>query len=98
MLVGGCYGTTFIGVSKWVGSGNVNSVEWSCGMERWSGLLDWITGVPRPQCVVHSMTAHATITHRLRLPIDIISMGCHGLLDSRNHYLAVSSVAHNLLV
>ena len=27
----------------------MNSVEWSDGMERWSGVLDWITGVTRPQ-------------------------------------------------
>ena len=24
--------------------GNVNSVEWNDGMERWSGLLEWSTG------------------------------------------------------
>ena len=29
--------------------GYMNSVDWNGGMERWSGLLDWITGVPRPQ-------------------------------------------------
>ena len=23
----------------------MNSLEWSGGMERWSGLLDWSTGV-----------------------------------------------------
>ena len=25
--------------------GNVNSVEWNDGMERWNGLLEWITGL-----------------------------------------------------
>ena len=25
--------------------GNVNSLEWSGGMEYWSGVLDWTTGV-----------------------------------------------------
>ena len=69
-------------------------MEWNGGVDYWTGLLE----CHAHKCAVHSMTAHATITHRLRLPIDIISMGCHGLLDSRNHYLAVSSVAHNLLV
>ena len=29
--------------------GNVNSVEWNDGMDYWTGLLDWTTGVPRPQ-------------------------------------------------
>ena len=33
--------------------GYVNSVDWNGGMEwwsdYWSGVLDWITGVPRPQ-------------------------------------------------
>ena len=29
--------------------GYVNSVDWNGGMEWWSGLLDWTTGVPRPQ-------------------------------------------------
>ena len=24
-----------------------NSVDWNDGMERWSGVLDWTTGVPR---------------------------------------------------
>ena len=24
-------------------------VEWNGGVDYWSGLLDWITGVPRPQ-------------------------------------------------
>ena len=26
-------------------SGNVNSVEWNDGMERWSGLLEWSAGL-----------------------------------------------------
>ena len=26
-------------------TGNVNSLEWSGGMEYWSGVLDWTTGV-----------------------------------------------------
>ena len=25
--------------------GNVNSLDWSDGMDYWSGLLDWTTGV-----------------------------------------------------
>ena len=29
--------------------GNVNSVDWSDQVERWNGLLEWATGVPRPQ-------------------------------------------------
>ena len=27
------------------GQGNVNSLEWSGGMEYWNGVLDWTTGV-----------------------------------------------------
>ena len=26
-------------------SGNMNSVDWNGGMERWSGLLEWSTGL-----------------------------------------------------
>ena len=26
-------------------AGNVNSVEWNDGMERWNGLLEWSTGL-----------------------------------------------------
>ena len=29
--------------------GYVNSLEWSGGMDYWSGVLDWITEVPHPQ-------------------------------------------------
>ena len=42
-------------VSRWLSSsnafpsapttGNVNSVEWNDGMERWNGLLEWSTGL-----------------------------------------------------
>ena len=26
-------------------NGNMNSVDWNDGMERWSGLLEWSTGL-----------------------------------------------------
>ena len=45
-----------------MGDGNVNSVEWNDGMERWSGLLEWSIGldywVPRPQNYSISYTLH----------------------------------------
>ena len=31
--------------SSWKVVGNVNLVEWNDGMERWSGLLEWSTGL-----------------------------------------------------
>ena len=40
--------------------GNVNSVE---GMERWSGVLDWTTGVSRPQNYSISYTYTVTWPH-----------------------------------
>ena len=36
-------------MSALVQVGYVNSLEWNDGLERWSGVLDWSTGVPHPQ-------------------------------------------------
>ena len=36
-------------------------MEWSTGVEYWTGVLDWTTGVPRPQNYSHvycSMASH----------------------------------------
>ena len=48
--------------------GNVNSVVWNDGMERWNGLLDWSTGLDywsaRPQidCILgHTPKAESDI-------------------------------------
>ena len=39
-------------------------VEWNGGVDYWSGVLDWITGVPRPQIHVQLVMARSNLDHR----------------------------------
>ena len=37
--------------------------EWNGGVDYWSGVLDWTTGVPRPQ--IYSIHVHSSVASHL---------------------------------
>ena len=43
----------------------MNSLEWSSGMERWSGVLDWSTGAVAQ---LFSHVSYALVTLQASLP------------------------------
>ena len=67
-------------------------VEWNGGVDYWSGVVDWITGVPRPQ-IYNLLSLYIEISSTLkRLPLNLPI--CNHLASQCTYMLASPHVQY----